>query len=317
MPIAILRYDAGSGPKWARLSADGFRPLSQDYATTGDLMSAARAGELALQDTGASIALDAVTILPPVTRNQQLVAQATNYRSHVREIGADPDAVVANVFFGKAISSITGARDPIRKPARVQLLDYEVELGLVIGTDIRGPEAVTADRVGDFVGGLVIANDVSARDIQVPEGQFYKGKSFRSFTPVGPYLVLLEPGDAERLMDLEMSLWVNGTRRQHARLTDMIFRPAETLTELSEVMDLDAGDLILTGTPGGVALQPPGAFLQKIAALMAPAARCRAFISGQLKRGGYLQAGDTVRATIRTPDGRLDLGEQLNPVVSA
>lgn len=318
MPTTILRYDAGSGPKWARQSEDGeFRPLSDDYATTGELIAAGRAGTLELQDGAAPIALDAVTILAPITRNQQLVAQATNYRSHVREIGADPDAVAANVFFGKAVSSITGARDAIRKPARVRLLDYEVELGLVIATAIRGPEKVTAARLGDFIGGLVIANDVSARDIQVPEGQFFKGKSFRSFTPVGPYLVLLEPGDAERLLDLELSLWVNGVRRQHARLTDMIFLPAHTLTELSEVMDLDAGDLVLTGTPGGVALQPPGAWLQKIAALLSPAARTRAFISGQLKRGGYLQPGDVVRATIRTQDGLLDLGEQINPVVSA
>ena len=317
MPITILRYDAGDGPRWARQCENGFRPLSQNYATTGELMAAARAGKLPVHDAGPSIAIDAVKILSPITSNQQLVAQATNYRSHVREIGGDPNAVVANVFFGKAISSITGAYDPIRKPARVQLLDYEVELGLVIGTEICGPETITADRIDDFVGALVIANDVSARDIQVPEGQFYKGKSFRSFTPVGPYLVLLEPGDAEHLMDLELSLWVDGARRQHACLTDMIFKPAQTLTELSAVMDLHAGDLILTGTPGGVALQPPGAMLQKIAALMSPAARNRAFISGQLKRGGYLQAGDTVRATIRTADGRLDLGEQINTVVDA
>jgi len=178
---------------------------------------------------------------------------------------------------------VAGARDAIRKPARVQLLDYEVELGLVLGRDIRGPQSIDDTNLGEWLGGLIIANDVSARDIQVPDGQFFKGKSFRTFTPTGPYLVVFEPADMAKIAQLELSLSVNGVRRQHARLDDMIFRPAETLTELSEVMDLDTGDLILTGTPGGVALQPPGALVQKIAGLLSPRLRNRKFIEGQLR----------------------------------
>ena len=317
MPKTFLRYDAGSGPRWATKVGSDFLPLPDRFATTGQLIDAVRDANVAPEPGAEPLALEWLVILPPITRNQQLVAQATNYRSHVREVGGDPDAITSNVFFGKAISSITGARDAIRKPARVQLLDYEVELGLVIGRDLAGPQAIKASNLDEWIGALVVANDVSARDIQVPEGQFYKGKSFRTFTPVGPYLVVLEPGDAAKIAQLELSLTVNGVRRQHARLDDMIFKPAETLTELSEVMDLNVGDLILTGTPGGVALQPPGALVQKIAALLSPSVRNRKFIEGQLKRGGYLQPGDTVRATIRTPDGSLDLGEQINAVVAA
>lgn len=317
MPRHFLRYDAGSGPRWAEKTGSGLRPLTGDYATTGELIEAVRAQTVTVDPNAAPVSEDAVTILSPITRNQQLVAQATNYRSHVREVGIDPDTITSNVFFGKAVSSLAGARDPIRRPARVQLLDYEVELGLVIGKAIRGPERIDDANLGEWLAGLVVTNDVSARDLQVPEGQFYKGKSFRSFTPTGPYLVILAPEDVDRLGELELSLHVNEVLRQRATLDDMIFRPAETLCELSEVMDLDPGDLILTGTPGGVALQPPGAQVQKIAALLPPQVRNRKFIEGQLKRAGYLQPGDIVRATIRTGDGSLDLGEQINPVVAA
>lgn len=317
MPRYFLRYDAGSGPCWAEKTGSGLQPLAGEYATTGELIEAVRARTVTVDPGSALVPEGAVTILSPITRNQQLVAQATNYRSHVREVGMDPDSITSNVFFGKAVSSLAGARDPIRKPARVQLLDYEVELGLVVGKAIRGPERIDEANLGEWLAGLVVANDVSARDLQVPEGQFYKGKSFRSFTPTGPYLVILAPEDVARLGELELSLWVNDVLRQRATLDDMIFKPAATLCELSEVMDLDPGDLILTGTPGGVALQPPGALVQKIAALLSPQVRNRKFVEGQLKRGGYLQPGDIVRATIRTVDGSLDLGEQVNPVVAA
>lgn len=317
MPRYFLRYDAGSGPRWAEKTGAGFQPLAGDYATTGDLIEAVRAQMVMVDPNAAPVSEDAVTALSPITRNQQLVAQATNYRSHVREVGIDPDTITSNVFFGKAISSLAGARDPIRKPARVQLLDYEVELGLVIGKAIRGPERIDDANLGAWLAGLVVANDVSARDLQVPEGQFYKGKSFRSFTPTGPYMAILAPEDVARLGELELSLHVNEVLRQRATLDDMIFKPAATLRELSEVMDLDPGDLILTGTPGGVALQPPGALVQKIAALLPPQVRNRKFIEGQLKRGDYLQPGDIIRASIRTSDGSLDLGEQVNLVVAA
>lgn len=316
MPRHFLRYDAGSGPRWAERTETGFQPLASEYATTGELVEAVRAGKAKVDPTTEPIEIDAVDILSPITRNQQLVAQATNYRSHVREVGIDPDTITSNVFFGKAVSSLAGARDPIRKPARVQLLDYEVELGLVVGKAIRGLERIDDTNLGEWLAAIVVANDVSARDLQVPEGQFYKGKSFRSFTPTGPYLVILAPEDIDRIGQLELSLWVNDELRQQATLEDMIFKPAETLRELSEVLDLDPGDLILTGTPGGVALQPPGALVQKIAGLLPPAVRYRKFIEGQLKQGGYLQPGDTVRATIRSIDGSLDLGEQVNQIVA-
>jgi 2,4-didehydro-3-deoxy-L-rhamnonate hydrolase len=316
MARVLLRYDIGQGPGWAERVGSTFFPLTVHLTTTGELIEAAHRGQVIADTTADAIDLDSVAILSPITTNQQLVAQATNYSSHLREVGIDPSTITANVFFGKAVSSLSGARDPIRKPARVRLLDYEVELGLVVGRTIRGPEKIGLDSVGEWIAGLVIANDVSARDLQIPEVQFFKGKSFRTFTPTGPYLVLVGPQDLAKLNELKLSLTVNGQQRQLGTLDDMIFKPAETLTELSEVMDLNPGDLIITGTPGGVALQPPGAFIQKIAGLLPPRVRNRKFIDGQLKRGGYLQPGDVVRTRIYHPDGTLDLGEQVNKVVA-
>jgi 2,4-didehydro-3-deoxy-L-rhamnonate hydrolase len=316
MARILLRYDMGQGPGWAERVGGTFFPLTAHLTTTGELIEAARRGQVIADTTADAIDLESVAILSPITKNQQLVAQATNYRSHLREVGIDPSTITSNVFFGKAVSSLSGARDAIRRPARVRLLDYEVELGLVVGRAIRGPEKVGLDSLGEWIAGLVIANDVSARDLQVPEVQFFKGKSFRTFTPTGPYLVLVGPQDLAKLTELKLSLTVNGQQRQLGTLDDMIFKPAETLTELSEVMDLNPGDLIITGTPGGVALQPPGAFIQKIAGLLPPRVRNRKFIEGQLKRGGYLQPGDVVRTRIYHPDGTLDLGEQVNKVVA-
>jgi 2,4-didehydro-3-deoxy-L-rhamnonate hydrolase len=316
MTRTFLRYDAGQGPAWAERLDQDFYPLVEHFPSTGELIVAARLGQLKPEPTSGAIDLASVTILSPITGNQQLVAQATNYRSHVREIGIDPDTLTSNVFFGKAISSLCGARDAIRKPARVKLLDYEIELGLVIGRPIEGPENIVTANLCDWIAGLVIANDLSARDIQVPEGQFYKGKSFRTFTPAGPYLVLVDQDDLAKLGELTLSLTVNGVQRQLSTIDDMIFKPAETLAELSEVMDLYPGDLILTGTPGGVALQPPGAFVQKLGALLSPEVRNKKFIEGQLKRGGYLKAGDVVSSRIYHRDGTLDLGEQVNEVIA-
>lgn len=317
MPRTFLRYDLGQGPRWAEKLDQGFQPLIGDWPSTGALIEAWRDGNLRHDADAAALDARDCTVLSPITRNQQFIAQATNYRSHVREVGIDPDTITSNVFFTKAVSSLSGAFDPIRKPARVALLDYEIELGIVIARPIRQREIVTPANLHQWVAGLVVVNDVSARDIQVPEGQFFKGKSFRSFSPAGPYLVLLEPEDMPALARLRLELSVNGQIRQQSDLDDMIFKPAQTLTELSEVMDLDPGDLIITGTPGGVALQPPGPLVQKIAGLLPPALRFAKFIEGQRKLSGYLQPGDMVRARIFDPQGVIDLGEQVTPVVDA
>jgi 2-keto-4-pentenoate hydratase/2-oxohepta-3-ene-1,7-dioic acid hydratase in catechol pathway len=163
----------------------------------------------------------------------------------------------------------------------------------------------------------VITNDVSAREVQLTKTQFYESKSYPTFTPTGPYLALLEPEDFPRLLDLRLKLSVNGELRQDRTLADMIVRPAQALTLLARFQTLDPGDLLLTGTPGGTALKAPPKAVEKIGALLPPAVKWKAFFKSQAKNPHYLHAGDVITATIATPDGRIDLGEQRTPVTDA
>jgi 2-keto-4-pentenoate hydratase/2-oxohepta-3-ene-1,7-dioic acid hydratase in catechol pathway len=254
-----------------------------------------------------------LSLLSPVTTPCRVVAQAVNYRSHARESGFGDDPPV--VFFRKSSGSISGPSDDVLRPAHVRLLDYEIELGLVIR---RGPVAGTV--VGDadlpgHVAGLVMCNDVSARDLQLTKGQFYESKSYPTFTPTGPRLVLLETDDFARLPGLRLRLWVNGELRQDGTAADVITGPAAALSLLAGFQRLDPGDLVLTGTPGGTALQAPLALVAKMGDLLLPTPlKWRAFFSRQERNPAYLKAGDVITASIASEDGVLDLGTQRTAV---
>jgi 2-keto-4-pentenoate hydratase/2-oxohepta-3-ene-1,7-dioic acid hydratase in catechol pathway len=257
--------------------------------------------------------VDRLSLLSPVTTPCRVVAQAVNYRSHARESGFGEDPPV--VFFRKSSGSISGPTDDVLRPAHVRLLDYEIELGLVIR---RGPVAGTtvgdAD-LPDHVAGLVMCNDVSARDLQLTKGQFYESKSYPTFTPTGPRLVLLEPDDFARLPGLRLRLWVNGELRQDGTVADVITGPAAALSMLARFQRLDPGDLVLTGTPGGTALQAPPAVVAKMGDLLLPTPlKWRTFFSRQQRNPAYLKAGDMITASIAGEDGALDLGSQRTMV---
>lgn len=145
--------------------------------------------------------------------------------------------------------------------------------------------------------------------------QFYKGKSFRTFGPVGPYLCLLTPSDIPTLRKLELTLTVNGAVRQRDSTANLVYGPAETLTELSGVQDLHAGDLLSTGTPSGCALSVPSPAKQRLAAMLPEAAKWKMFMKLQARRSRYLKAGDLLESRIFSPDGLIDLGVQRNRVV--
>ncbi|MGW2462638.1 fumarylacetoacetate hydrolase family protein [Streptomyces sp. NPDC001761] len=253
--------------------------------------------------------------LPPVTTPCRVVAQMVNYRSHAKDSGFTGD--IPPAFFRKASGSISGPHDTIVRPTHVKFLDYEVELGLVMGAPLPVGTVVKEQDLPSYVAGLVLTNDVSARDVQLTKTQFYESKSYPTFTPTGPYLTLLEPEDFDRLIDLRLRLSVNGVTRQDRTLADMIVRPAQALTLLARFQTLDPGDLLLTGTPGGTALKAPSKPVAKISALLPPALRWKAFFKGQAKNPLYLRDGDLVTATIATPDGRIDLGEQRTAVADA
>jgi 2-keto-4-pentenoate hydratase/2-oxohepta-3-ene-1,7-dioic acid hydratase in catechol pathway len=258
--------------------------------------------------------VESLDLLSPVTVPTRVVAQAVNYRSHATDSGMDPDTVPP-AFFRKTSHSITGPTGDIIRPDGVEFLDYEIELGLVIGRDLPVGTTLTEADLPRYVAALVVANDVSARQIQLTRTQFYESKSYPTFTPVGPWLTLVDAADLTRLTQLRLTLSVNGQVRQDNTVADMIVRPAQALTLLSRFQPLAAGDLLLTGTPAGTALTAPPKLMEKLGALLPPATRWRMFFRRQAGNPRYLHDGDVVTATIATADHMLDLGTQRSRVI--
>ena len=310
MSINLIRCDTG----WGVVRGTELLPLPGEYATTADVLAdGVKAARDLLEDPAVpAVPLSSVTALNPVP-GARVYCQGANYRSHMIESGMDPDRAF-NMLFTKSTASLCGSEDDIVRPPHVRLLDYEVELGIVLGKAITGPVTVTADNLAEYVGALVLANDVSARDIQLPQGQWYKGKSYRTFCPVGPYLCVPDAGDVARWRDLRLTLSVNGQPRQDSLAGDMVFGPAQTITEFSQLENFEVGDLLLTGTPGGVALQPPNPTVQRVLGLLPDGKKWQLFVTSQAKSNAYLKPGDKVVAAIRTADGALDLGTQHNTV---
>ena len=307
---------------WWAVTPAGLVRLDLPAATTAGLLAdrtALTAAIEAAQATAAAAPQDAVPaesldLLSPVTAPARVVAQAVNYRSHAIDSGFDPDTVPA-AFFRKASHSITGPAGDIIRPDGVGFLDYEVELGLVIGADLPVGTTVTDADLARYVAALVVADDVSARQIQLVKTQFYESKSYPTFTPVGPWLTLVDAADLARLGSLRLTLWVNGQVRQDSTAADMIVRPARALTLLSRFQPMAPGDLLLTGTPGGTALKAPAKIAGLVAGLLPPATRWKLFFNRQAANPRYLRDGDVITATIASPDGQLDLGTQHNTII--
>lgn len=320
MAISIVHFRYNNVNQWGVLEGSRLIPLQQQCATTAEFIqvySTERIHQELRDKSSPALSLDQIEVLSPVTRNQQFLCQGANYRQHMIESGMDPDAKRFNMFFTKASSCIVPADSPLEKPAFVQFLDYEVELGLVLRRDMTQSTNVTTGNLKHFVAGLVIVNDYSARDIQIPQMQFYKGKSYRSFGPVGPYLCLLEDNDYPLIRKLDLTLKVNGQVRQQDNTANLVFGPEETLTEWSGVHDLYTGDLIATGTPAGCALAIPSPTKQRVGALLPEALKWKVFMKVQSQRTQYLKHGDVVEASIRSACGTIDLGKQRNEVVPA
>jgi len=312
MSLTILRT---ADAWWVRTSS-GAAAVDSDATTTGELLADPGKIEAAARshETVDPATLDLVS---PVSAPCRVVAQMTNYASHVKDAGLDPEAIPLT-FFRKTSGSISGPYDDIVRPAHVRCLDYEVEIGLVIGRELPVGTEVTEDNWTTFVAGLVVTNDVSARDIQLPKTQFFESKSYPTFTPVGPALVLLDADELKRFGDLRLRLWVNGDLRQDATVEgDLIYSPLQALQTLSRFQRLDAGDLLLTGTPEGTALSAPPKPVELIAALLPPALKWKLFFQRQAQNPKYLKHGDVVEISIGTDDGALDLGRQRTVVRSS
>jgi 2-keto-4-pentenoate hydratase/2-oxohepta-3-ene-1,7-dioic acid hydratase in catechol pathway len=307
---------------WWLVTPAGLIRLSLAAPTTARLLAGRPALRAAIQAGHEAVAADpqkgvpagSLDLLSPVTAPTRIVAQAVNYRSHAIDSGLDPDRVPPT-FFRKASHSLTGPTGDIIRPHGVSFLDYEVELGLIIGADLPVGTTVTDADLARYVAALVVANDVSARQIQLTKTQFYEAKSYPTFTPAGPWLTLVDAADLARLNSLQLTLRVNGEVRQDGFGADMIVRPAQALSLLSRFQPLGPGDLLLTGTPGGTALKAPAKAIEKLAGLLPPAARWRLFFRRQAANPRYLHDGDVITATIATPDGQLNLGTQHTTVI--
>jgi 2-keto-4-pentenoate hydratase/2-oxohepta-3-ene-1,7-dioic acid hydratase in catechol pathway len=309
MTVTVLRtVDA-----WWVQTPTGAAKINSSAATTAELLAGRAAIDAAVQSND-PVPVDSLELVSPVTKPCRVVAQMTNYASHVKDAGMDPKTIPLT-FFRKSSASITGPFDEILKPEHVRFLDYEVEIGLVIARDIPVGTTVSESNWSDFIAGLVITNDVSARDIQLPQTQFYEAKSYPTFTPVGPALVLLDGDELKRFGDLRLRLRVNGDLRQDRLVEgDMLYKPLAALQSLARFQDLAAGDLILTGTPAGTALSAPPKPVEIIGNLLPPAVKWKAFFKRQAGNPKYLRHGDLVEASVATDDGAIDLGTQRNTV---
>ncbi|MGP4140187.1 fumarylacetoacetate hydrolase family protein [Sodalis praecaptivus] len=216
---------------------------------------------------------------PCVARPGKIVCVGLNYRDHAHEAGmALPQEPI---LFLKVTSAITGPQDPIEIPPGASKVDWEVELGVVIGRHAR---YLTQAQALDYVAGYCVLNDISERAWQIERGgQWDKGKCADTFAPLGPYLVTRD--DIIDAQNLALWLEVDGVRRQESNTGEMIFGVAQLVAYISQFMSLQPGDIIATGTPAGVGMgfTPPV----------------------------YLRPGQTLRLGI---DG---LGEQCNVTVAA
>ncbi|WP_040871397.1 fumarylacetoacetate hydrolase family protein [Nocardia exalbida] len=308
MSISVLR----TADAWWVVTPAGAAEVDTTATTTGQLL-ADRQAIRAASTSSEVVPVESLAPVSPVTAPCRVVAQMTNFASHVRDSGGDP-ATVPLTFFRKASGSISGPHDDVIRPPHVRLLDYEVEIGLVFGRDMPVGSEITSDNLADYIAGLVVTNDISARDVQLPKTQFYEAKSYPTFTPVGPVLVLLEDDELKRFTDLRLRLWVNGGLRQDMTVADMIYRPLETLRALTGFQRMDAGDLLLTGTPIGTAISAPPKPVEIIGSLLPPAVKWKMFFKNQAKNPKYLHDGDVVEAAIATDDGVIDLGRQRTTV---
>ena len=255
-------------PLMARLAPElAFGDMNELILGYTDAVKAKLAQLAENRDTlaGAAVAVDELSLLAPIVRpRQDVVCLGINYDAHAQEAGRFSDEAFGGerpytIYFSKRVSRATATGEAV--PAYeglVDSLDYEAELGVILGRDAKG---VTKENARDYVFGYTVINDISARNLQTRHKQWYLGKSLDGFTPMGPCIVTAdEIGDEQ---SLDISSRVNGELRQSSNTKYMIQTVAGAISELSQGMTLEAGTIIATGTPAGVGMgMTPPTFLQ-------------------------------------------------------
>jgi 2-keto-4-pentenoate hydratase/2-oxohepta-3-ene-1,7-dioic acid hydratase in catechol pathway len=284
--VKLLRVGPAGAERPALLDQDGVvRDLGGLVADIDGTLLAdadAMARIAAAASDGSLPALEAgLRVGPPLTGIGKIVCIGLNYHDHAAETGAQPPS--EPVVFMKAPDTVVGPTDTVLVPRGSVKTDWEVELAVVIGRELR--YAADEEEAMAAVAGYAVAHDVSEREFQIERGgQWDKGKNCETFNPLGPWLVTADEVPDPQALNLR--LWVNGTLRQDGTTRDQIFPVAEVVRYLSHFMTLRPGDVINTGTPAGVAL-------------------------GQPEPRPYLRAGDVVELSI---DG---LGRQRQVLAQA
>jgi acylpyruvate hydrolase len=253
MRLVTISHGEGTG---AGVLVGGNVAVIGGYGDVGALLADGDRGLEAAAEAsanGSGVAYDENALRRPILSPGAIVCVGLNYASHIREMGRD--LPTSPTLFSKLPRALTDPYAPIPHPGVSDQLDYEGELCVVIGRPGRNIAAADA---WDHVAGLTLMNDVTVRDYQWRTPQWFAGKTWEASTPVGPVVVTLdELGDVGRL---ELVTRVDGEERQRASLDDLVFDVARLVEDVSRIVTLQPGDLIATGTPGGVgaAMDPKG-----------------------------------------------------------
>ena len=250
MRLATIRTQDGTTA--AQLDGDVLVPLAA--ADVGEVLAAGGLGRP--REGAAPVPAAEADFAPVVPRPGKIICVGLNYRAHILETGRELPRYPT--LFAKFADTLTGARDDLVLPSVSEKVDWEVELGVIIGRPVYRATAAEAEAA---IAGYTVVNDVSMRDWQQRTLQWLQGKMFERTTPAGPYLVTVdEIGSAP---DLEVRCEVDGVVMQQSRTSDLLFGVAEIVAYASQAVTLRPGDLIATGTPGGVGnARTPPVYLQ-------------------------------------------------------
>lgn len=250
MELVTLRVDGGT--RAGRVEGDGVVVL--DAPSVKEILAESDGLAAAGTATGPTVELATADLAPLIPEPSKIVCVGANYRDHIEEMGRQPPT--HPTYFAKFARSLTGPNDDlVLPPADVSTdIDWEGELAVIIGRPARN---VPRDRAIDHIAGFAVLNDISVRDWQRRTTQFLAGKAHEALTPLGPALVTTDQlGDGS---GLELTTTVNGEVKQHSNTSQLVFDALDVVADLSVVLTLDPGDVIATGTPGGVgtARTPP------------------------------------------------------------
>jgi 2-keto-4-pentenoate hydratase/2-oxohepta-3-ene-1,7-dioic acid hydratase in catechol pathway len=281
--MKLASYQYNNRISLGAITASGVCPAPENYNGSDGMIRFLQAGEPAtieladkINNNPILLSINEIQLLAPVIKPNKFFGVSLNYTDHIKETGLEQPAYPT--FFNKQNSCVIGPGDAIHRPKVSEKLDYEGELGIVIGKRCRH---VSREQAATVIAGYTIVNDVSVRDWQMRSHTWTLGKSFDTHGPVGPYLVT-----ADEISDphkLTIKTWVNDELRQHFNTENMLFDCYYLIEYLSQVMTLEPGDIIATGTGSGVGVM--------------------------MKPRGYMKPGDEVTVEVEM------LGSLKNPII--